>query len=317
MKIKHFFEDWTVKVLAVTAAVLLFLFNRVNSLEERIFTVPVELKVNEEFIPVSDYPDRVEVRLRGNSEEHLFRIQTDDIAAVVDFSSFNYEGEYRRPIDIKKYNRAAEIDPLEISIDPVDITLSLDRKITKSIDVFANIPGAPAAGFRYSQHLTSPTSVEIEGPKSILDAITFVETEEVELVGRREGFTARVRLVQPHELVTFLGGDVVEVRVVIIEEELSILKEDISFVITGLDDSLDVVSPIPDFFLQFRVTQSVFEATDFSEYAFLLDFTGITEPGVYTISPVLDTPEDSLLILDFGPEAIELKVDYIENEERE
>ena len=44
-------HNWPVKVLSVALAVLLFLFYRISSLEERFFSVPLDLRINENLVP--------------------------------------------------------------------------------------------------------------------------------------------------------------------------------------------------------------------------------------------------------------------------
>jgi hypothetical protein len=67
-------DNWPIKVLSIAAAILLFLFHRMGMLEERFFSVPLEVQVNEQLIPAETYPQTVRVTLRGRSEEINTRI---------------------------------------------------------------------------------------------------------------------------------------------------------------------------------------------------------------------------------------------------
>ena len=75
LKSKIFFQklihNWPIKILAVAAALVLFLLNRISNLEERFFSVPVTLLVNEQYMPAAPYPHVVRVTLRGDARQHF------------------------------------------------------------------------------------------------------------------------------------------------------------------------------------------------------------------------------------------------------
>ena len=49
-------NNWPAKILSVVAAIILFLSYRIGTLEERYFTVPLQIRVNESYMPSSPYP---------------------------------------------------------------------------------------------------------------------------------------------------------------------------------------------------------------------------------------------------------------------
>ena len=62
MILRNLFEraahNWPVKVLSVALAILLFLFYRISTLEERFFSVPLELRIDDEYTPASTLPEK-------------------------------------------------------------------------------------------------------------------------------------------------------------------------------------------------------------------------------------------------------------------
>ena len=78
-------RNWPAKIISVVAAIMLFLFYRATSLEERFFSVPLNVIVNESYAVASEVPKSVKVTLRG-SEENIFLILEDDIEVYADFS---------------------------------------------------------------------------------------------------------------------------------------------------------------------------------------------------------------------------------------
>ena len=83
--LKRLLRNWPAKVLSFVAALMLLVFHNITSLEERFFSVPLELRLSESLVPASNYPRQVRVRLRGDSEE-VFRVVEENIVAFADFS---------------------------------------------------------------------------------------------------------------------------------------------------------------------------------------------------------------------------------------
>jgi hypothetical protein len=99
--LRRLVHNWPAKILSLAAAVLLVVFNNVSRLEERFFSVPLELKLPAEYVPAAEYPQQVRIVLRGESEE-IFRIEEQDIRAYVDLSEHDSSGEYQEPVEIER-----------------------------------------------------------------------------------------------------------------------------------------------------------------------------------------------------------------------
>ena len=56
------------KVICLTAAVILFLFHRVNTMTERFFSVPLEVSTPPGLAIASAYPKTVRITLRGSED---------------------------------------------------------------------------------------------------------------------------------------------------------------------------------------------------------------------------------------------------------
>ncbi|MBT3274859.1 MAG: hypothetical protein HN368_17020, partial [Spirochaetales bacterium] len=89
MKAKTFFErlfaNWIVKILSISVAVVLFLFQRLSSMEERFFSVPLQYSVDSNYIATDVSVGNVRVILRGSGDE-IFLVLEDDIEAFADIS---------------------------------------------------------------------------------------------------------------------------------------------------------------------------------------------------------------------------------------
>ena len=97
--VRRLMSDLPVKVICLTAAVILFLFHRVNTMTERFFSVPLEVSVPPGLAIASAYPKTVRITLRG-TEESISPILEEDIEATADLQAHKSPGVFRSPVRI-------------------------------------------------------------------------------------------------------------------------------------------------------------------------------------------------------------------------
>ncbi len=311
--LERLFAHWPAKILSIAAAIVLFLFNRVGTLDERFFSVPLRVLHAPNYVPAAPYPRTVRVRVRGSEEE--IWISEDAIEAVADFTEHDREGVFREPVEIQTRGNALGAS-LEIQIEPMEVTIQLEEKTTKSLEVFPTLKGFPAQGYELTQYFLSPSSVEVEGPRSKVQNLRVVHTEKVDLTGRNESFTIRVRLVQPDPLVTFLGGDVVEFRGMVQESIVVKTFEEVDVITFDLSPGLEIVGRLPTGRVRLQGTQAQLETLRPGRIRILVDCSDITAPGRYSIPARPDAPR-GMLVLDFEPIDVTIVVDAVATEEGE
>lgn len=298
--------NWPAKVVALAAAVLLVVFNDVARLEERFFSVPLELELDEDYVPGSPYPGNVRVRLRGNSDA-VFRVLEEDIRAFVDLTEHDTGGVYKEPIQIEKRGTALEVDPLEIRVEPLEVTVALERKILKSLEVRPSLVGFPPAGYQLSQYRLTPSTVEVEGPRSRVEDLTHIVTEDIELAGRREDFSVRVRLVRPDPLVAIPGGDVVEFRGVVEETVILHTFEDVEIVFLDLPEDSRILSEVGTGSIRVQGKQLDVESVAPEDVRLVADGSIVTGPGTFVLRVRPEIPR-GLLVLRYEPTRVEVRV---------
>lgn len=310
MKSKSFFgrifENWAARILSIAAAVVLFLFHNINTLEERFFSVPLEVVLDESVLPSSEYPHMVRISLRGE-EESIFPILEEDVVAFVDLSEHNGEGVFKAPVQIRKKGTAVGVDPLEIRVEPLEVTIALEEKAYRSVEVIPGITGYPAPGYEIAQFFMSPTTVEIEGPRSAVESVDEIRTEEIDLSGRKEDFSIRVRLQKQNALLNFPGGDVVEFRALIDESVVIKTFEPIEIIAIDLDPGFVVEGGMPSGLIGVQGSQLTLEAIKPSDVTLSADCSEVTSPGSYSIPVRPDIPP-GLLIVKYSPIRIDINV---------
>lgn len=299
-------NNWPAKVLCFVGAVVLFFFHKIDNLEETYFSVPLEVILPEGFIPASEYSHRVKINLKGQGDT-VYSILEEDIRAYVDLSNRTQDGRYKASVEIEKKGTALGVDPLEVRVEPSQITLKLEKEYRKSIEVFPSISGYPAQGFKLDHYYMSPSSVDVVGPMSMVNSLRAITTEEVDISGREEDFTQRVRLVKDNDFLEYPGGNVVEFQGII--KQASILKtvDNLQIGLNDLAADLQVVGSLPEGRVQVKGLQRELESYKSYEYGLTIDCSDITEPGTYTKKIETYIPE-GLLLLEYSPKVMTLEI---------
>lgn len=204
-------EKWPAKVLSVAAALILLVFHRMSTLETRFFSTPLMVETGADLIPASSHTGIVRVSLRGDANS-IYPILEEDIETYIDLKKFNAEGWYRVPVQVRKKDSALDVEPLEIAVDPLEISLRLERKISKNVPLTPVFRGAVQSGFDLVSQSLSPANVIAEGPASLLkDAVEF-RTDAIDLEGRHEDFNVMVNIINPDPLIVIRGNGMTEFR---------------------------------------------------------------------------------------------------------
>ncbi|MCL2763808.1 MAG: hypothetical protein FWD40_00815 [Treponema sp.] len=204
-------EKWPVKVLSLAAALVISVFYRMNTLETRFFSAPLIIESSETLIPASSFASAVRVSLRGEADG-IQPILEEDIEAYIDLGRYTNEGSYRVPVQIRKKGSALGVEPLEISVLPIEIPLVLEQRITKNIYVFPVFSGIVADGFELTYQALIPASVIAEGPRSVLESYIEFNTETINLDRRYDDFSIMVNVINDNPLISIHGNRILEFR---------------------------------------------------------------------------------------------------------
>lgn len=303
-------RNWPAKILSVVAAVVLFLFYQAINLEERFFSVPLNVIINESYAISSSVPSSVRVSLKG-SEENIFMILEDDIEVYADFSTHSSEGLFRAPVKFVRTGAAEDIEQLEIRIEPAELTLELERKLSRSVKIQPQLAGYPEKGWELDQYLLSIEEAVVEGPKSHVEQLEFIPTEEISLDGKNSDFYLRTRFKVNDPYLYFPAGDSVGFQGII--KETVILKsfEQIGMIYIDLPSDLIITGGENTGSIKVQGKQMLLESTASADFSVIADCYGITEPGKYTV-PVSPIIPAGVFVLKYSPEEITIDVERLE-----
>jgi YbbR domain-containing protein len=210
-------ENWPAKVISIAMAIILFTFHRMSLQEERFFSVPLGVETDTALVPAGPYPGMIKITLRGDANT-IYPIQEDDIQAYIDLDKYTEPGTYRAPVRIHKKGTALRAETMEISVDPLEVTLVLDERLSKTVPVMATFRGALESGYELSEYTLDPAHVVIEGPAGLLIDVEELSTDFIELSGRSGDFSTPVRLTNPEPLLIIRGSGLIEFHGIVREQ---------------------------------------------------------------------------------------------------
>ena len=299
-------ENWPAKVLSLGLAIILFMFHRMSRLEERFISVPLQIESMSSLMPSGSFPKMIRVTLKGEANS-IYPILESDIEVYVEMEKYNTPGSYKVPVQWRKKGTALGVDPLQITVDPVEINFNLDYKLSKFIPIAPDFRGKVDSGFIMTSHSLNPNQIIIDGPANLMVNLTELYTEKIDLDGRRSNFSVTVNIIQRDPLVVIRGSGTSDFhanisRIIPVRNILNV-----PIVVTGLRKGLAGEPEI-------KTGNIHLEAENHEEVArfvpppdFLkVDCSGISEPGNYVLRVIADNIGDIRVRAD--PEEVKVRV---------
>jgi YbbR domain-containing protein len=309
-------ENWPAKVLSVILAIILFTFHQISTLEEDSFSAPLRIESNGQLVPSNSYEDSVRITLRSD-ERNINSIDREDIEVYVDLMKIDVPGTYRVPVLVRKTGTAVGIDPLEIRVNPSEIEINLDYNSSKSVSVTPNFRGSLDSGYEMISYSLEPTQVEIEGPRSIIDSVTSLSTEYIELTGRRSNFVTTSRITASDPLMKFQGSGLVEVHGFV--QELIMIRNfnNLPITITGLNNRFTASLNIDEGSVRVEGSQNALADYILWGTVLSLDCSNIETTGTVEIPVTVSVPPQFSLIR-YEPMSVSVTIEaYAESSSQE
>ena len=299
-------ENWPAKVLSLGLAIFLFVFHRMSTLENRFFLAPLNLETNGSLVPSSSYPQMIRVSLRGEANS-IFPVMEGDIEVYVDIDKYNIPGAYTVPVQWRKKGAAHGTEPLQITVDPMEITFSLDYKISKVVPLLASLRGQVETGYTMTSYSLNPAQVIVEGPAELIWDISEVYTDTIVLDGRRSDFSLTVNAVNREPFVAIRGNTTSEFQGTI--SELIPVRNitNVPIVITGLMEGFtgELEIKTGSIRLEGRNQDAVNEFEPSSDFL-KVDCSGINRPGTYLLKVLTGTARNVILRAEPGEVKIQI-----------
>ena len=307
-------ENWPAKVLSIGLAIIIFIFHRMSTLEARFFSVPLDIENSGTMMPSDSYPRTIRVSIRGEANS-IYHILEDDIEVYVDMENINTPGRYILPVQWRKKGTALGVEPLQISVDPMEIVFLLDHRISKLVPIAAGFRGQLDSGYSMAYYSLNPSQVIVDGPAERVDTISELFTEFIDLDRRRSNFTMNVDILQRDPLVVIRGSTTTEftgmISRIIPVRNITGLPISISGVREGFTAELETGTAGIRLEGESQSAVDQFEAPP----GFLtVDCSYLDEPGVYTVRIIAETAENVSLRID--PAEVRIRLSHMEEDDQ-
>ena len=306
-------KNWPAKVLSIALAILLVVFHRMSTLEERFFSVPLSIERGGPLVPSSPYPRMIRVNLRGEAAS-IFSIMENDIEVYVDVERLESPGMYTVPVQWRKRNVTQAMEPVQITVDPMEITLALDHRLSRAVPVTASLRGQVDAGHTMLSYSLSPDQVIIDGPAGLISSISEIFTEVIDLGGRRSDFSVTALVVNPDPLMIIRGSGVSEFHASVTQIIPIRNITNVPINITGLMEELSGELEINTASIRLEAgSQDALDGFTPGPGFLRVDGSGIDQPGTYILRILAASAEN--VIIRVEPEEVIIHVAAAEENE--
>lgn len=214
------------KLAAVAGAIILwYAIREITSFEAKVQGVQLDVLLDPGWAVLDRSVDEVDVLFRGSPSDIRY-LSRDQIRVEVDLRGQSVAGSRDVRLGPRKVKAPGGVRA--ISVDPAEITLSLDREGAREVAVKADIVGSTPDGFEVERVVCTPATVRLQGPDGRLAGIQELKTGPIDLEGRLRSFTLTRTIQSPSETWSARAEpDRVRVDVTIVERSTRKEVEDV------------------------------------------------------------------------------------------
>ncbi|MBN2402859.1 MAG: hypothetical protein JXN64_10725 [Spirochaetes bacterium] len=166
------------KIICVLLAVLLWAYIGSTNIGEVKFKIPITFtNLPETLVMLKISNKYVSATLTGR-KDNLKNVNVKSIKAVVDLDQPEIGINKSYPIELVKDEVPENI---EINLSVKNVSLIVDRNVTKRVKVKANIIDKVQDGYVLGRVMIIPESINISGPESLIKSINFMQTEKLSI----------------------------------------------------------------------------------------------------------------------------------------
>jgi YbbR domain-containing protein len=220
-------SDPSLKIASVVLAVFVWLYVRSEVRPVQVLSVPLEIEGLPDDLAVAGRTlEHVTVRVRA--PEALLRDLSPGRLLAVAHLEDAQPGEHEVILgpDIVHAPMGVEV----VSVDPPNLTFTLERRVSREVPVVARFRGEPRPPLRRGSYTVTPSRVTVQGPERIVRQVSQALTEEVDLGGRDRSFDSVVGLQPDRNGVRILDKPVALVKVALEEAPATRTFEEVRLV---------------------------------------------------------------------------------------
>ena len=286
MNTKHLLDKildkWPAKVICLIIAIFLYFFHQASLIDSKTVVVPLQIIENGMVMHVGNTPTSVSVVVRAE-EETIKSVLPSDISASVNLDTITKKGTYKLPVKLILSESLMAYDPFEVKLKDDSVTIDVDRKAIKYVPITPSVVGDVAHGYEIDSISMSPSTVEISGPESIVNATEQIYSTRINVSNAEINFSTETSYQYLNKLLTVLDEGPFKAEITIKPQTMERLFEAVSIEILNLDNGLEIKDELPVVTFKLSGTMPVLENYILSKHAVQLNLREVTEPGEYEL----------------------------------
>ena len=275
-------DKWPAKVICLIIAIFLYFFHQASTIDSKTFVVPLEIIENGIVMHVGSSANSVAVNVRAD-EEAIKSILQSDITASVNLDMITEKGSYTLPVKITLADSLLTYDPLEVKLKDDTVTIDVDRKAIKYVPIVPSVVGEVAHGYEIDTITMSPSTIEISGPESVVNATDQIYTTRLNVSNAEINFSTETSYQQLNKLITVMDEGPFKAEVSIKTKAMERIFDSVEIEVLNLAESLEFKDPLPVITMKLSGSMPVLENYILSKHAVQLNMREVTEPGTYEI----------------------------------
>ena len=299
MNTKHLtdkiFDKWPAKIICFVIAVFLYFFHQASLVDTKTLALPLQIIENGIVMHVGNAPKSVSVVVRANDND-IKSIVASDMTASINLDSITEKGVYKLPVNITLDDALMEYDPLEIKLKEEFITIEVDRKAFKYVPIVPSVVGEVANGYEVQSISMNPSTVEIFGPESLVNATSQIYTTRLNVSNAETNFATEVMSQQLNNLVTVVDEGPFKATVSVVPKLMEREFDNIQVEVLYLSDNLEISGTLPEVSIKLAGAMPVLESYILSRHAVQLSLYDVNEPGTYELPLKYTIPSNLQLI---------------------
>lgn len=288
-------DKWPAKVICFVIAIFLYFFHQASLIDSKTVVVPLEIIENGIVMHVGSAPTSVSVTVR-TGDEIIKTILPSDISASVSLDTLTEKGTYKLPVKITLSEDLMAYDPFEVKLKDETVTIDVDRKSIKYVSIIPSVVGEVAHGYEIESISMSPSTVEISGPESVVNATEQIFTTRLNVNNAETNFSTETSYQQLNKLLTVLDEGPFKAEVTIRPVTMERIFDAVPVEILNLSENLEIKDELPMITLKLSGAMPVLENYIISRHAVQLNLREITEPGTYEIPLRYSVPANLTLV---------------------
>lgn len=186
------FDNWGIKLVSLGLSLALWVYVTSKGKTEMTLTVPLELRnIPQDTAVVGNVAGSLEVRIQG--QERVLRDITvaDKMVGIIDLSMTRV-GENTVHISPDDIKRPPDVTVTHMSLS--EIRVKLEPLVRKTFRLNPILHGAPAAGYRLAKIFVIPPRITVEGPESLMTALSRLQTMPIDIEDKKETMTVEPKI---------------------------------------------------------------------------------------------------------------------------